>query len=94
MLISISEVEAYVKKQGFVVVDKSIKGIVVNIKGSMDINVDFDSADMIGDVNVVCMFGVNVWLWPRMFLMNLVNLISRALTLMVCFLYWYVFLCK
>ena len=38
MLISISEVEAYVKKQGFVVVDKSIKGIVNNnVKGSVNV---------------------------------------------------------
>ena len=41
------------QKQGFAIVDKwvwkSIKGIVnINVKGS--INVDFDSAKMIGDI--------------------------------------------
>ena len=88
MLISISEVETYVKKQGFVVVDKwvYVKGIVnFNVKGS--VNIDILTIRLV-TFNVI---GVNVWLWPRMFLMNLVNLTSRALTIMVCFLHWYVF---
>ena len=42
-------------------------------------NIDFDPEDTIGVI------GVNVWLWPRMFLMNLVNWTSRALTIMMCF---------